>query len=42
MLNLFYPPAAMVVLGFLSDIASDLMPEFWRPAAHVLFTWLLN
>ena len=42
MLNLFYPPAVMAILGLMSDVCSDLAPVAFRPMLHVIFTWLLN
>ncbi len=36
------PDAVLGPLGQLSDVISDMAPEFLRDALHVLFTALLN
>ena len=42
MLQMFFTPEFMNMLGQLSDMFSDLMPEFLRPVLHIIFTFLLN
>ena len=36
------PPAVLDELGTLSDLISDMSPEFIRGIEHVVFTMLLN
>ena len=36
------PPTVLNELGQLSDLVSDLSPEFIRGVEHVIFTMLLN
>ena len=36
------PPSILTILGIMSDVMSDMSPEFVRPMLHVLFAYLLN